>query len=212
MGHDPRDVEFARRHKVSVEDARAARIQLLAQRMGEEEAYSSRPAAPPPKKRLSYPTRLAITGFVLLGIFSCSALVRESKKPLTAEQQVAAEKVAAQKVADDRAALATAQAAAEACRTNLKCVGEKYIGHATGPCTRLVERLAKNTFRWIDGWTEPKLSNYAWANKKKGTIAYLGDKIEFQNGFGAWIRHTYRCDFDPASESIIDVSAEQGRL
>ena len=32
-------------------------------------------------------------------------------------------------------------------------------------------------------------------DRKTGTVTYIGDQIKFQNGFGAWIQHTYQCEF-----------------
>lgn len=77
---------------------------------------------------------------------------------------------------------------------------------------RLIERLAKFQFEWADGWLEPNFSHYRWADQEKGLVTYLGDKIKFQNGFGAWQHYVYSCDYDPASDSILDVGGAPGRL
>jgi hypothetical protein len=50
-----------------------------------------------------------------------------------------------------------------------------------------------------------KFDRAAWADKAKGTIIYTGDKVKFQNGFGAWQHMIYHCEFDPATKSIVDV-------
>ena len=35
---------------------------------------------------------------------------------------------------------------------------------------------------------------------------------EFQNGFGAFQKHIYECDFNPANNQILDVRARPGQL
>jgi hypothetical protein len=79
-------------------------------------------------------------------------------------------------------------------------------------CKGPVERLAKNNFEWTDGLLEPKFSHYRWKNQSTGIITYIGDKIKFQNGFGAWIFHTYECDLDASGETVLEVRAQPGRL
>lgn len=98
------------------------------------------------------------------------------------------------------------------CKLELSCWGEKHDIAAGVYCKSYVEKLANYSFRWTDGTLEPKFSHYRWLNKETSTLTYIGDKIEFQNGFGAYQRHVYECDFDPASNSILDVRANPGHL
>jgi hypothetical protein len=98
------------------------------------------------------------------------------------------------------------------CREDLSCWGEKNLITASVRCSHFVERLAKNDFQWTDGWFEPKFSHYRWKRKKDNEITYIGDKIKFQNGFGAWIPHVYECDVDASGEIVLDVRARPGRL
>ncbi|MGC4084267.1 MAG: hypothetical protein QM736_19695 [Vicinamibacterales bacterium] len=98
------------------------------------------------------------------------------------------------------------------CRSDLHCWGEKHMASAMVRCRPVVERLAKNNFEWTDGLLEPKFSHYRWRNQSTGEVTYIGDKIKFQNGFGAWTFYTYECDLDPAGESVTDVRAQPGRL
>jgi hypothetical protein len=79
-------------------------------------------------------------------------------------------------------------------------------------CRDPIERLAKNDFEWTDGILEPKFSHYRWRDEAKGELTYIGDKIKYQNGFGAWIHHTYQCDLDSSGERVMDVRAAPGRL
>jgi hypothetical protein len=98
------------------------------------------------------------------------------------------------------------------CLADLKCWGEKHVIAASVRCDDAVERLAKYSHKWTDGLLEPKFSHYRWKNRATGVVTYIGDKIQFQNGFGAFQNHIYECDFDPRSEEVLDVRARPGRL
>lgn len=99
-----------------------------------------------------------------------------------------------------------------ACRKSLQCWGDKHMIAAAVYCAGEVPKLASYTSRWTDGMLEPKLSRISWLDQEAGTLTFWGDKIEFQNGFGAWQTMTYSCDFDPASQIVLDVQAAPGRL
>jgi hypothetical protein len=86
------------------------------------------------------------------------------------------------------------------------------MANATVRCRPWVERLAKNDFEWTDGRLEPKFSHYQWKDQKAGVVTYVGDKIKYQNGFGAWVHHIYECDLDARGEQVLDVRAQPGRL
>jgi len=98
------------------------------------------------------------------------------------------------------------------CRKSLGCWAERHQGDATVKCRGPVERLAKNNFEWTDGFLEQKFDHYRWKNSKTGEVTYVGDKIKYQNGFGAWIYHTYECDLDAAGHVVTEVRAHPGRL
>lgn len=98
------------------------------------------------------------------------------------------------------------------CRQTLQCWAEKHNATAAVRCRRPVEMLAKNSFEWTDGALEPKFSHYRWKNQATGEVTYIGDKIKYQNGFGAWIFHTYECDLDASGEQVTDVRASPGQI
>ncbi|MDS9676838.1 hypothetical protein RME04_05755 [Pseudomonas aeruginosa] len=98
------------------------------------------------------------------------------------------------------------------CKKGLQCWGDKFNVSAGVYCKEPVARLAKYTARWTDGMLEPKFSHFRWLDKSQGTITYIGDKIEFQNGFGAFQKHIYECDFDPARTQVLDVRVHPGQL
>ncbi|WP_164707274.1 zinc ribbon domain-containing protein [Metapseudomonas otitidis] len=98
------------------------------------------------------------------------------------------------------------------CRKELSCWAEEKIVTASVECKRPVESLAKYNARWTDGVLDMKFSHYRWKDQAKGTVTYIGDKIEFQNGFGAYQKHIYECDFDPSTVTVLDVRARPGQL
>ena len=105
-----------------------------------------------------------------------------------------------QKAADDAA-----------CRASLQCWGDKNAHWASSHCPEKIERLARYTHEWTDGWGS-KFDRFAWKDKQKGIVTYMGDKINFQNGFGAWIPHIYHCDYDTVAKKVVDLRIYQGRL
>lgn len=98
------------------------------------------------------------------------------------------------------------------CKTTLQCWGDKHSVSAAARCQRPIERLAKYSHKWTDELVEPKMSRFRWKNKEKGIITYLGDKIQFQNGFGAWQNVIYECDYDPATKKVLDIRITKGLL
>jgi hypothetical protein len=113
----------------------------------------------------------------------------------------------------ERVAAAEAERKKDAdCKTDLQCWGDKHSIKASFACRPYVERLAKYQFEWTDGWLDTKFSRYRWKNKSKGQVTYVGDKIKFQNGFGAWQFATYTCDYDPVADVVLNVDATAGRL
>lgn len=98
------------------------------------------------------------------------------------------------------------------CRQDLACWAEGKFASASTYCKGPIERLAKFNARWTDATFEMKFSHYRWKDKARGLVTYIGDKIEFQNGFGAYQAHVYECDFDPATDAVIEVRAQPGRL
>jgi hypothetical protein len=74
-------------------------------------------------------------------------------------------------------------------------------------CQTPVERRAKFDFQWTDGTFEFKFPSFLVNVRSPGVLTVVGDKIKFQNGFGAWQHMKYFCDFDVRKRQVIDVSA-----
>lgn len=131
---------------------------------------------------------------------------REAERVAAEAEQAAEAEARAQEEAEAEAA------ELEACRQDLRCWGEKYSIDAAVRCRRPVERLAQYDMRWTDGWTETKFPRLRWENQDEGIITYIGDKAQFQNGFGAWQNVIYFCTYDPTTDSALSVEIEAGRL
>ena len=119
------------------------------------------------------------------------------------ERQVAEQKEAAKKDAD--------------CRADLRCWAEKGTVAASVYCKDRIAKLSKYDMKWTDAWYEQKFSRYKWsktAPRDMGVITYIGDKAQFQNGFGAFQNVIYTCDIIPDDKNhiIFDVSVQAGRL
>lgn len=113
---------------------------------------------------------------------------------------------------EDRAAAAKAQAETEAeCSTDLQCIGDKLTASAAIRCVAPVERLAKHSVKWTDGTFDLKFSRFRWGPEKQ-SVTMIGDKAQFQNGFGAFTNMVYECDLSLDGEKVLDVRAREGRI
>ena len=107
---------------------------------------------------------------------------------------------------------ATTEVSDTACQEDLQCWGDRHNIAAAFECDDYVEELAKYSHRWTDGFLETKFPRFRWKNRSTGELTYIGDSIQFQNGFGAFEHYRYECDFDPWSETVLAVRARPGRL
>ena len=140
--------------------------------------------------------------------FADATLWHAQRTSILAKQAEDMQRAAAKKEEEDRR---TQQLADAKCKTEVNCWAKQHSARASVECRPYVERLAKNNFEWADGWTEAKFPR-ARISKNGALITYVGDAIKFQNGFGAWIYHTYECDYDPTGQQVLAVRAFPGRL
>ncbi len=101
------------------------------------------------------------------------------------------------------------------CRSDLRCWGEKHLSSAHVYCRRPIERLARGDVEWDTGLLTDRFDRFMWPQEEgypEGAIRYIGDRAKFQNGFGAWLNVIYLCDFDPATDTVLNVEAGEGRL
>lgn len=134
------------------------------------------------------------------------------KTEIAAKKAVEEEKIKKEAEAKALAEKEAKEKAEKGCRQDLQCWAEKHFATASAYCQDPVERMAKYDFKWNDGMLEPKFSRYKWKNKEKGIVTYIGDKIQFQNGFGAFQNHVYLCDYNTITEQVVSVNAQPGRL
>ena len=148
-----------------------------------------------PKKRRRWATAgaFAFAGLVFTGL---AAIAPNSEQMRAREQREAAE-------------AATAEAR---CKADLKCLSEKHLIGANAECRAPIERFARYDVRWDKSIFEARFSHYRWKDQARGIVTFVGDRISFQNGFGAWQPHSYECDFDTNSRTAIAARVTPGRL
>ncbi|MDN5869942.1 MAG: hypothetical protein L0H73_04375 [Nitrococcus sp.] len=88
---------------------------------------------------------------------------------------------------------------------DLMCVADEYRTQATAACKPLIELRAKYSARWTDSWAESPFSRVQWKNKAARTIGYIGNAVQFQNGFGAWQTITYECAYNTSTGQVLAV-------
>ena len=107
---------------------------------------------------------------------------------------------------------APAAAKTQCAKDDLQCLGDLGVSYASAYCKDDIEHLATHSVKWTDGTFESKFSRFRWKDKPAGTITYIGDKAEFQNGFGAFNPVNYECDLAKDNKTVIDVRVSEGRL
>lgn len=166
-----------------------------------------------------------IAGFMVLGVVFVVAIAigsqsdaPQNKAPATQVSRVVSTQSDPREAEQKRLAEAAEKARKDAeCRKDLKCWAEKGTVAASVYCRDQIEKLANYSMKWTDAWYEPKFSHYRWSRKDqngRGIVTYLGDKAQFQNGFGAYQNVIYTCDIIPEDKdhTIFDVSVTPGRL
>ena len=111
-----------------------------------------------------------------------------------------------------RARTAVADSAPVCPKSDLQCRGSNTLGSAAVYCSAHIERRAQHAVRWTDSFLEPKFSRFRWRDPLAGEITYIGNKVEFQNGFGAFTPIIYECDLASDEKTVLDVRVQEGRL
>ncbi len=96
------------------------------------------------------------------------------------------------------------------CAKDLQCAGDKGGLSAGLLCKKQIEGQAKNSVKWTDEALEPKFSHFRWKDQSAGIITHIGDKVQFQNGFGAYVNIIYECDLQ--GQTVIAVRTREGRI
>lgn len=102
------------------------------------------------------------------------------------------------------------------CETNINCIGPMFRSKAEKECSEEIERGAKFDIRWKNGTLESRFPIAEFPDETAiaslGVVRYRGDLVMFQNGYSAWSRYVYWCDYDTKTEKVIEVQAVRGRL
>jgi hypothetical protein len=97
-------------------------------------------------------------------------------------------------------------------KSDLQCRGGNTLGSAEVYCSAHIERRAQHAVRWTDSFLEPRFSRFRWRDPLAGEITYIGNKVEFQNGFGAFTPIIYECDLASDEKTVLGVRVQEGRL
>ena len=90
-------------------------------------------------------------------------------------------------------------------------------------CEKAIEQRAQYDFEWTQGWggrifagwtaEDPANPSERFPAITESTLlVYAGDKIRFQNAFGAFRNYRYACYYHPESETVRKVIVSPGRL
>lgn len=143
-------------------------------------------------------------------------IVKQEKARIAAIEKQKKQKERAERIEQRKKKAAERKAERERkearCKYDLRCWGEKHIVWAMQASQKTIERYAKYQFEWYDGILGTKYHRFRWKNKSEHSLTYFGDKVKFQNGFGAWQNMIYQCDYDPKTGIAINIKVYPGRL
>ena len=93
------------------------------------------------------------------------------------------------------------------CLQDIDCVAENLTwgSEADVYCSDHIEDYARYSHEWTDGFGEKKFNRVIIMPPDYLTVKFVGDKVRFQNGFGAWQRMRYTCVYDPLNNSVVEV-------
>lgn len=172
---------------------------------------------PNPDSRIRHPKLIKFLCFlvVIAWLYKCSVDHEESRKAADRKQAEAEYKQLIKKSAQQARRSEfekNLQAYNENCIKDAVCTGQKLLISSGHDCQNRIEHLSRYSFKWTDGWFGQKFNLFAWKDSSKSSIIAFGDKIELQNGFGAWQNHIYTCEVRVSDGAVIDAGARPGRL
>jgi hypothetical protein len=77
------------------------------------------------------------------------------------------------------------------------------LGDAIAPCKQAIERQARYQARWEGGWARAEFTKIGRAGPGAQYVAYGGDQLSLQNGFGAWEKMSYVCIWNPDAKTVV---------
>ena len=180
---------------------------------GGDDQYPDPPESPPEGRTPTAKSKkgaigcLAIVIVVVVGIVIL--MVFDTPIEISSEESAQRTRQASSTQATREAAEVTRKAQQIVdCITDLQCARERDDWRIAAEilCGRQIEDLARFDYDWTNGFGEPKFSRIALAGTD--ALLYKGDRLQFQNGFGAWQRMTYSCIFNPIDEHVIEVAVD----
>lgn len=108
------------------------------------------------------------------------------------------------------AASSSAAPVEQDCNKYIRCKAMQVIRDASARCKEPIEQLAAFSSQWKEPGADTIFHDYVWLDQGKGTITFLGNKVQFQNAGGANMPVAYECDFDPATGIVLDARARVG--
>jgi hypothetical protein len=102
--------------------------------------------------------------------------------------------------------------AADCAATDLRCRGAAGYTGAAAACPAHIEQHSEFSVRWTDNAEKPKFSRFNWTSEEGGGITYIGDRVEFQNAFGAHKPMRYVCDIAKDGKTVLGARVYEGRL
>jgi len=87
---------------------------------------------------------------------------------------------------------------------NAKWLNDKHNIDGQVQCQKAIPKLGEFAHKWTDGWLDQKFMYYKQIVKEEGVLTLIGNKIQFQNKYGAWVSFKYYCDYDVRTDSVID--------
>lgn len=79
-------------------------------------------------------------------------------------------------------------------------------------CPPIIQELSKYDYKWTDTTFNLRFKSGGSKTADPNIVTYFGDRLQMQNGLGAWMNVIYYCDINLATGKIVDVRVEHGRL
>lgn len=89
---------------------------------------------------------------------------------------------------------------------NADWLADNYSSSATAACAMQVVKYAKGNYEWVTGFGERKFPLVYAETKGPGIFVIGGDKVRFQNAFGAWQVMSYQCAYDALNDRVVGVN------
>lgn len=97
------------------------------------------------------------------------------------------------------------------CLSDWECLRRRHEIDADLACRAAIEQSASIDYRWNTGLFATRFS-IVRPGVYAGDVVMAGDRIEFQNALGTWIRQRYHCTWSAVERRVSGLEIEPGRL